>query len=102
MRAASLVVLAVAAASCATTFVGNPKVPQGAAGCRNICASYGMELTGMVALGEYSDGCICELPGRRASAGAGSAGAATAAVMADMRRRAQQDSTASHQPARPY
>ena len=51
----TLIVVAIGSASCVTTtFTGNPKVPHGAAGCRAICASYEMELAGMVALGEYA------------------------------------------------
>ena len=64
-----------------TDFYGSAKVPNGAEGCRSICTSYGMELAGMVALGQYSDGCICEVPGKRVSGGAAAAGA-SAAVMA--------------------
>jgi hypothetical protein len=79
--------------SCTTTetaFRGSAKVPNGAAGCQARCSSYGMELAGMVALGNYSDGCICEVPGRRsgASAAAGS-GAAVAAAMEEIRLQQQ-------------
>src|SRR5204862_7346202 len=66
-----------------------PKGPHGAAGGRAICASYEMELAGMVALGEYSDGCICEVPGKRASV-AGASGPAAVAVMGDMANRWEQ------------
>ncbi|MGZ6124270.1 MAG: hypothetical protein ACXWLR_04875 [Myxococcales bacterium] len=90
MRTAILLLSLTSAACLPTTFRGDPKVPQGAAGCKSICASYGMELTGMIALGEYSDGCICELPGKRISAAAAVAGAASVAVMTDMRQREQQ------------
>jgi hypothetical protein len=65
-----------------TSFYGSPKVANGAAGCKAICASYGMQLAGMVALGEYSDGCICEVAGARSAAAAGSAGAAAAVMTA--------------------
>jgi hypothetical protein len=43
-----------------------------------------MELTGMVALGEYSDGRICEIPARRASPGADGSAAAAVATMTAM------------------
>jgi hypothetical protein len=77
--------------SCATTFSGSAKVPNGVEGCKARCSSYGMELIGMVALGDYSDGCICEVPGRRAAVSGGVAsGAAAAAVMEAMRQRARQ------------
>ena len=78
---------AFAVLSCATTFSGASKVPNGAAGCRAVCSSYGMELTGMVALGDYSDGCLCEVPGKRASAGAAAAAAEAMVVMQERARR---------------
>lgn len=79
-----------------TSFQGKPKVEGGPSGCETKCEEWGMELVGMVALGEYSDGCICRKKGEElsmydvgetfilASAGSG----APAAVMEDMRRRA--------------
>jgi hypothetical protein len=86
MRVA-LVLSLLASLSCTTTFYGAAKVPNGAAGCKAICTSYGMELTGMVALGDYSDGCICELPAKHAStAAAASAAAAVAAETAMVER----------------
>ncbi|HVI96134.1 MAG TPA: hypothetical protein VM753_19115 [Anaeromyxobacter sp.] len=53
----------VAAEGCATstTFTGRPKVQNGVAGCQSACTAWGMELAGMVKIGEYSDGCICEV-----------------------------------------
>ena len=88
----ALVVPVFAMLSCATTFTGAAKVPNGVEGCKARCGSYGMELIGMVALGDYSDGCICEYPNRRsAMSGAAASGAAALAVMEDMRRRAQQN-----------
>ena len=57
----------------------------------------GMELAGMVALGEYSDGCICEVAGKHASS-VGAAGAAAAAVMVDMANRSQQASDVAPPP----
>jgi hypothetical protein len=102
MRAVVIVLVAFASLSCvATTFTGNPKVPHGAAGCKSICSSYGMELTGMVALGEYSDGCICEIPGKRASVGAAGTGAATVAVMADIERRKRESDLVAPPPNTP-
>ena len=87
-----------ATAGCATTFTGDAHVPGGPAGCRDVCGAYGMDLAGMVAMGEYSDGCICKVRGQAASgdnatvAVAGAAPAAVGVIMA-MRARAQQ----SHQ-----
>ena len=87
-----------------TNFTGAAKVPKGAEGCRTICSSYGMELTGMVALGEYSDGCICEVPGKGKAAAAGAAaatGSAAATVTAIARQRQSQESGAGAQPYAP-
>ncbi|HWE24713.1 MAG TPA: hypothetical protein VG496_12325 [Myxococcales bacterium] len=92
-----LVIAAVLATlSCATTtqFTGSAKVPNGAAGCQARCASYGMELTGMVALGNYSDGCICELSGRRSQGPGAGASGAVAAVMEAIRLDRQQEARA--------
>ena len=87
-----------------TNFTGAAKVPKGAEGCRAICSSYGMDLTGMVALGEYSDGCICEVPGRgktTSSGAAAAAGAAAATMTAIARERQSQESGAGTQPYAP-
>lgn len=76
------VVLAVAVAALAgcvtTTFTGAAKVPGGPDGCRARCEGWGMQLAGMVQLGEYSDGCICEV--KRVGAGTSSASAAIPAA----------------------
>jgi hypothetical protein len=50
-----------------TTFTGEAKVVGGPAGCQAKCASWGMELAGMVVMGEYSDGCICQIRGKGAA-----------------------------------
>lgn len=84
------------AMGCATSFTGSAKVPGGPAGCRDVCGGYGMELAGMVAMGEYSDGCICKVKGEAAQsdgtriAVAGAGPAAVGVVMA-MRERERQD-----------
>src|SRR5437868_11558230 len=83
----AVIASAFAVLSCATTFSGASKVPNGAAGCRAICSSYKMELTGMVALGEYSDGCICEVPGKHASAAAAVAAVAEVVLAQERARR---------------
>ena len=44
-----------------THFEGAPKVKDGPAGCKAACAAWGMDLAGMVKMGEYSDGCICQV-----------------------------------------
>lgn len=92
----------VALSGCATAFTGDAHVPGGAAGCRDVCGSYGMDLAGMVAMGEYSDGCICRVRSQAASNGqnelavAGAAPAAVGVVMA-MRRRQEQQQTQMQQ-----
>ncbi|TMB04739.1 MAG: hypothetical protein E6J64_12090 [Deltaproteobacteria bacterium] len=83
-----LIISLFATLSCATTFTGAAKVPNGAAGCKAICSSYGMELTGMVALGEYSDGCICGIPGKQSAAASGAAAVATMNAMIRQREEA--------------
>ena len=43
-----------------TKFKGDAKIDDGPKGCEKICSGWDMELVGMVALGEYTDGCICK------------------------------------------
>jgi hypothetical protein len=43
-----------------TTFKGDAKIKDGPSGCEAKCRELGMELAGMVVLGEYTDGCICK------------------------------------------
>lgn len=55
--------LALLLAGCApeyTTFKGDAKIKDGPSGCEAKCRDLGMELAGMVLLGEYTDGCICK------------------------------------------
>jgi hypothetical protein len=62
---------------CTTTFYGSPKVTNGVAGCRSTCDGWGMDLAGMVKMGDYSDGCICQVkpaPAPRAEASDGASG----------------------------
>jgi hypothetical protein len=87
-----LIVPVLAVVSCATSetnFRGAAKVPNGVAGCQARCSSYGMELAGMVALGDYSDGCICEVAGRRSASAGAASSAAAAAVMEEIRLQKQ-------------
>jgi hypothetical protein len=53
---------------CATSFTGSPKVGDPAQ-CRKICSKWDMVLVGMVALGDYSDGCICKVKDEKLSLG---------------------------------
>jgi hypothetical protein len=92
-RCCAVSILAVAGiGGCATAFSGNPRIPGGANGCRNVCGGYGMDLAGMVAMGEYSDGCICKVRGQTAKSddttlAVAGAGPAAVAVVLDARRR---------------
>ena len=60
--------LALAACGMPTSFKGEAKVPGGRVGCEEKCRLLGMELAGMVVMGEYSDGCICAVPNRPSTA----------------------------------
>lgn len=94
-----IVVFSAATASgCATNFTGSPHVEDGRRGCEAKCKSQGMEVAGMVYMGEYTSGCVCVVPGQTASrqqlmmaAGAG-AGAGSAGVVMQMRSQQQQQS----------
>lgn len=63
MRTTTLAGLAAfALGGCAPThFYGSAKVEKGPRGCSDQCQAWGMELVGMVKMGEYSDGCICQV-----------------------------------------
>ena len=86
-------------AGCPTAFTGEPKVPNGALGCQQACQQRGMELVGMVVLGEYSDGCICQVPGKSASRPvllSAAVGPAAVGVMVQMQQQARQQQQAAH------
>jgi hypothetical protein len=99
-----LLLLAALAASTAcmpsTQFYGSPKTPQGPITCTAQCEAWGMELVGMVSMGEnYTDGCICAVPGRAPTAidGAGAAaGAVASAEVQRQNREAQQQQQQQH------
>jgi hypothetical protein len=46
---------------CQTVFTGAARVERGPLGCREQCQAWDMVLAGMVKMGEYSDGCICQV-----------------------------------------
>jgi len=84
----------VALTGCTTVFRGSPKIPNGPEGCKAQCTSWGMEMAGMVAMGEYSDGCICQVPStpkanRSAVSGAGPAVAGVWIQMQEAEQQAQ-------------
>jgi hypothetical protein len=90
-------VAAITVLGCATTFMGSARVQSGPSGCRAKCAAWDMELAGMVAVGEYSDGCICEVPGRRSDTGASIAtGAAAVGTIQQMRQQQASQQAAHH------
>lgn len=99
IRTSSLLgaVLGLAAVTgCATSFTGDAHVPDGATGCRSACSAQGLEMVGMVIMGEYSDGCICKVRREAASKDAleelavQGAGTAAVGVVSAMRAREQQ------------
>lgn len=51
---------------CATSFTGSAKV-DGPDECNRVCKGWGMDLAGMVAMGEYTNGCICKVKGEQLS-----------------------------------
>jgi len=77
---------------CATNFTGSPHVEGGRSGCEKKCRAQGMEVAGMVYMGEYSDACVCSVPGQAAGhkrklvAAVAGAGAGAAGVVLQMRR----------------
>ena len=60
------VAMLVSVSGCATSFTGSAKL-DGAKECRTVCDGWGMELAGMVAMGEYTNGCICKVKGTQLS-----------------------------------
>lgn len=79
--------LSLLGAGCATNFQGSAHVG-GAAACARRCSAQGMELAGIVYMGDYSSACVCEVPGRSVSPGsvAASTGGAVAGVAMQSRR----------------
>ena len=81
---------------CATSFTGSPHVEGGRGGCEKKCNAQGMEVAGLVYMGEYSSACVCAPPGQAAGRDrliVGSAGGvAGAAVGVIMQQRRQEDS----------
>src|SRR5260370_24250193 len=93
--------LALGLAGCATSFTGNAHVENGRAGCEEKCRGQGMQIAGMVYMGEYSSACVCEVPhgsasGRRdmlVGSAAGASGAAAGVSMPLSRHQHQQHTT---------
>lgn len=70
---------------CATSFTGAAHV-DGPADCKKKCSGWGLEFTGMVALGNYSSACICSRPGKAAKTSEAAASGAVAGVYTQMQR----------------
>jgi len=77
---------AVTLAGCTTVFTGAAKVTNGPAGCRASCDAWGMDLAGMVKMGEYSDGCICQVRPAAPAAPAPGPASVPSAAATDTRR----------------
>ncbi|NNF35769.1 MAG: hypothetical protein HKN68_16795 [Saprospiraceae bacterium] len=91
--------------SCRTQFYGSPYIEEGRFGCEKICASWDMELVGMVAMGEYSNGCICQKPeadlsinevGQSIILSSKGTGAAVAAMLTQMQNEDDEAAARSH------
>jgi hypothetical protein len=89
---ALLVTLLLTLAGCPTSFTGSSTTPEGPSTCQARCSTWGMELVGMVSMGDnYTDGCICAVPGKASTAMAstGAVAGAAAAVMTQQRSQQQ-------------
>lgn len=54
-------------AGCATSFRGSPYIAGGAVGCERRCSAWGLDFAALVAMGEYSEACVCQPRDKRAS-----------------------------------
>jgi len=100
----ALVVLLLLLSGCHTVFYGAAKVSKGPRGCTEQCDTWGMDLAGMVAMGEYSDGCICQVRGQASKAPVSvlsGAGPAIAGVWMQMQRAQQQQHASTTPPVAP-
>lgn len=100
LRWMTALVMVCGLAGCATSFTGEAHVDGGPAGCQKKCDAWGMDFAGMVAMGEYSDACVCHVRGKQASTSddeadvAAMTGGAAGVVM--QMQRAQQQQQAMH------
>jgi hypothetical protein len=93
-RIFGFMVIAFGLTACATSFTGNAHIEGGPAECNQKCNAWGLEFAGMVAMGEYSDACICNVKGKNVSqAGAAAVAGGSAGVVMQMRRQQQQQQT---------
>lgn len=77
---------------CATHFEGAAHIEGGPAQCQKKCEEWGLDFAGMVAMGEYSDACVCHVRSKSAAATTSEDAAAVAGGAAGviMQMRAQQ------------
>jgi hypothetical protein len=75
-----------------TVFTGDPKIPAGAQGCVARCRQEGLAMSAFIVMGEYSTGCVCQVPGAGppSSGVTASVSAAAAGVAMQMRRQEEQ------------
>jgi hypothetical protein len=92
---AMLMVAASVCAGCATAFTGSAFVEDGRGGCETKCKAQGMAMVGMVYMGEYSDACVCALPGQGATVqrGLGAVAGGASGVVLQARRQQQNSSS---------
>ncbi|MDF2697874.1 MAG: hypothetical protein K0S65_6257 [Labilithrix sp.] len=95
VRTIVLVLLALSAAACATSFTGEAHFPGGPRGCAEQCAKDGMEMASFVYAGEFSSACVCQPRGAGRSPAA-STEAGTSAIVGVMTQMRAQQQRASH------
>jgi hypothetical protein len=93
MRVLVIAAIATTVAGCATAFTGEAHVEGGPKGCAAKCAAWGQELVGMIAMGEYSDACVCRVPGKQVAMAdvAGAVAGGSAGVVMQAQRRSRSD-----------
>ena len=80
--------------SCATEFVGDAHITPKQ--CEAKCLGWGMEMDAMIAMGEYSDACVCKKKGSNlSSSNAAGSGAGAIGAILQARRNRQQSQTAA-------
>lgn len=95
MKAAFILSSLLLLASCATEFRGDAHVTPRQ--CQAKCDEWGMKLDGMVAMGEYSDACICtKRNGVTSHSSAVGSGAVGVILQAEAMRRNQRASQATY------
>ena len=85
----------IAMAGCTTRFTGDAHItPQQ---CIQKCTNWGLEMSSMIAMGEYSDACVCSKKGQKTSAVSSGAGAVGVVMqMREQQRQQQQNASMMH------